>query len=110
MSKSMPCPLCDIYYNPGVHNSECPHLSLPSKEENKDEKVNHPTHYGGDTTYEVIKVLKAWFIRDEYIGFLKGNSIKYMVRHRLKNGDEDLKKAKWYQDELDRFLKEDQKP
>lgn len=60
------------------------------------EKVNHPDHYGGDTPYEVIKVLEAWFSPDEFIGFLKGNAIKYMARHREKGGAEDLQKAAWY--------------
>lgn len=26
----------------------------------KIDNVNHPSHYGGDTTYEVIKVINAW--------------------------------------------------
>jgi hypothetical protein len=73
-------------------------------DEPKKETVNHPFYYGGDTTYEVIKVLEAWFTPDEYIGFCKGNAIKYQARHRQKGGIEDLKKAKWYQDELMRFL------
>jgi hypothetical protein len=59
-----------------------------------DEKVNHPPHYGGDTTYEVIKVLDAW-----QIGFTLGNVVKYVARAG-KKGDEsslvDLKKAAWY--------------
>lgn len=72
----------------------------------KVERVNHPSHYGGDTTYEVIKVLRAWLTPDEYVGFLKGNVIKYNARARLKGGAEDYAKAKWYQDELDRFARE----
>lgn len=66
--------------------------------------VDHPSHYGGkDNPYEVIKVLEAWLTPDEYIGFLKGNAIKYLARHRQKGGDEDLRKAEWYQRELNRF-------
>lgn len=60
------------------------------------ETINHPQHYGGDTPYEVIKVLEAWMTADELIGFCKGNAIKYMARHRDKGGLEDLKKADWY--------------
>ncbi len=67
------------------------------------EKVNHPGHYGGDTPYEVIKVLEAWFSHEEYIGFLKGNAIKYMARHRDKGGAEDLAKAAWYANRLAEF-------
>ena len=54
--------------------------------------VNHPKHYGGDTTYEVIKVIEAWGL-----GFCLGNAIKYIGRADHKgNRLEDLKKAAWY--------------
>lgn len=61
--------------------------------------VNHPQHYGGDTTYEVIKVLEAWGLTDFYLG----NSVKYIARHERKSGTlslriQDLKKARWYLD------------
>mgnify|MGYP000969571211 CR=1 FL=1 len=56
--------------------------------------VNHPPHYGGDTTYEVIKVIEAWSL-----GFNDGNAVKYIGRAG-KKGDrlEDLRKARWYLD------------
>lgn len=56
------------------------------------EKVNHPTHYGGDTTYEAIKVIEAWGL-----DFHLGNVAKYISRAG-KKGDsvEDLEKALWY--------------
>ena len=44
------------------------------------EKVNHPDHYGGDTPHEVIKCLEAWLTPEEFLGFLKGNAIKYLSR------------------------------
>lgn len=69
-----------------------------------DERVAHPRHYGGaDNPHEVIKVLESWLSPEEYIGFLKGNIIKYLARARAKGGVEDHRKAKWYQDELVRF-------
>lgn len=54
--------------------------------------VNHPQHYGGNTTYETIKVIDAWGL-----GFSLGNAVKYISRAG-KKGDalEDLKKAAWY--------------
>jgi hypothetical protein len=58
--------------------------------------IDHPQHYGGDTQYEVIKVLEAWLTPEEFIGFCKGNSIKYAARHRQKGGLEDLEKQMWY--------------
>lgn len=40
---------------------------------------------------------------DEYdLNYFEGNVIKYVVRHKLKNGLEDLQKAKWY---LERLIK-----
>lgn len=54
------------------------------------EAVNHPAHYGGDTTYEVIRVIEAW-----QLGFCLGNTVKYIARAG-KKGDalEDLRKAR----------------
>ena len=58
------------------------------------EKVNHPPHYGGDTTYEVIKVLEAWGLDKS---FCLGNTVKYIARAGKKgNMIEDLEKALWY--------------
>ena len=64
------------------------------------ETVNHPAHYGGDTVYETIKVLEAWLTPEEFVGFLKGNAIKYLSRAGKKGNretvDEDNRKAEWY--------------
>lgn len=60
------------------------------------ETVNHPPHYGGDTTYEAIKVIESW-----RAGFNLGCALKY-IRRSLFQGrpvfkvPEDLKKAAWY--------------
>jgi len=54
--------------------------------------VNHPSHYGGDTVYEAIKVIEAW-----QLGFCLGNTVKYIARAGKKGAAlEDLKKAAWY--------------
>ena len=56
--------------------------------------VNHPAHYGGDTTYEVIKVITAWGL-----GFDLGNVTKYVARAGKKDPTkelEDLRKARFY--------------
>lgn len=60
-----------------------------------EETVNHPSHYGGDTTYEVIKVLEAWGITDPYVW----QTIKYLARAGKKATSpelEDLKKGQFY--------------
>lgn len=54
------------------------------------EKVNHPKHYN-QGKIEVIEAIDDW-----NLGFYEGNIIKYIARHRHKNGVEDLKKALWY--------------
>lgn len=67
----------------------------------KPEAVNHPLHYGGDTTYECIKVLKSWMSADEYRGFLRGNAIKYLCRTGKKDETvQELKKSAWYINKL----------
>ena len=74
--------------------------------EPKPETVNHPNHYGGDTPYEVIKVLRCWFTEEQFEGFLVGNAIKYLARYRKKNGLEDVQKAVFYSKYLEEFLHE----
>ena len=57
-------------------------------------RIDHPPHYGGDKTYEVIKVLEAW-----NLDFHLGNVLKYICRAGIKNKEteiEDLEKAMWY--------------
>lgn len=59
-----------------------------------EEAINHPQHYGGDTTYEAIKVIEAW-----ELDFCLGNTVKYISRAGKKDPAktiEDLKKAEWY--------------
>lgn len=63
--------------------------------------INHPQRYGGDTTYECVKVLKAWMNEDEYRGFLRGNCLKYLCRVGKKDEVvQELNKAKWYLEKL----------
>ena len=66
------------------------------------ENINHPIHYNGDTVYETIKVLEAWLTPEQFIGFCRGNAIKYLSRagkknnHLIGSGEEDLKKSEFY--------------
>ncbi len=58
--------------------------------------INHPPHYGGDSTYEAIKVIEAWGL-----GFCLGNALKYICRAGRKGTESriaDLQKARWYLD------------
>lgn len=70
------------------------------------ESVNHPAHYGGDTTYETIKVLEHWLTSEQMYGFCVGNSIKYLSRSGKKHGaskEADLAKATWYSERAQRY-------
>lgn len=70
------------------------------------DNVNNPAHYGGiGNPFEVIKVLEAWLTREEFIGALKFNIIKYNARALKKNGAEDYAKAAWYANYLADFVK-----
>jgi hypothetical protein len=62
----------------------------------------NPNHYktGG---IETIDIVKAKLSKQEFLGFYKGNIIKYVTRANYKNGLEDYKKAQWY---LDKLIKE----
>ena len=42
--------------------------------------------------------------KEEFIGYLRGNSQKYRWRFRYKNGIQDLKKAEWYEKRLLKLL------
>lgn len=62
--------------------------------------VNHPPHYkvGG---IETIFFIKAKLNKDEYIGYLRGNVLKYASRLGSKtNAAEDAGKMAWYSNEL----------
>jgi hypothetical protein len=74
-----------------------------------EEAINHPKHYGGDTTYEAIKVIKEWAGEEGFKGFCIGNALKYLSRSGKKYEDkevEDIKKAIWY---LEYFVKHNEK-
>lgn len=66
-----------------------------------DDKVNSPSHYnhGDIETFDLIQVILT---EEEYIGYLKGNIIKYRERAEYKNDtpDEDWAKAKKHYDML----------
>lgn len=54
----------------------------------------------GGTHYKKCAIQPIEFIHANDIPFIEGNIIKYVTRHKDKNGLEDLKKAKHYIDLL----------
>ena len=65
------------------------------------DSVNHPAHYtaGGIECIDCIESMIAP-IKNPTYAFLTGQSLKYLARYTMKNGVEDLKKARWYLDRL----------
>jgi len=50
------------------------------------------TQVGGNH-YEKMKIQPAEYIHANGLDFFEGNIVKYVTRHRSKNGSEDIKKA-----------------
>lgn len=73
-----------------------------------DDPVEHPKHYtkGG---IECIAAIKASMTPEEFEGYCKGNTLKYLWRWRDKNGVEDLHKAKVYLNWLCKSAEENEK-
>lgn len=62
---------------------------------NENDKVNHPSHYtqGG---IECIAAIKASMSIEAFMGYCKGNVLKYVWRFEHKDGTTDLEKARVY--------------
>ena len=63
--------------------------------------VNNPKHYDLFPDQQVIDVIQAALTEEEFVGYCKGNALKY----RLRAGDKGdalkcLAKANWYQNKL----------
>ena len=63
----------------------------------------------GGGHYAKYKIQPTEFIHKNNVPFIEGNIIKYVMRHREKNGIEDLKKAKHYIDLLIQYQYENTK-
>ena len=60
------------------------------------DNVNHPKHYEGSTSLECIECMEVIFGYKIVAYFCLCNAFKYMWRYKNKNGEEDLNKAGWY--------------
>tara|TARA_Y100001937_G_scaffold24416_1_gene35067 strand:+ start:258 stop:587 length:330 start_codon:yes stop_codon:yes gene_type:complete len=67
------------------------------------DNVNHPPHYNNGSV-ECIEAIEAMLTPDEFVGYLRGNSLKYRWRMRYKADPvQDMKKAQWYENKLMEF-------
>ena len=72
----------------------------------KFDSVNRPEHYNSGKM-ECIDAIHGMLTHDEYIGYLRGNALKYNWRCRYKGKPiEDLRKARWYEERLIRYMLE----
>lgn len=63
--------------------------------------INHPEHYmSSEATCESCGFPIECIDVTRHMGFNVGNIIKYVWRFDKKNGVEDLKKARWYLEDL----------
>lgn len=68
--------------------------------EPKHDPVNHPAHYT-QGTIECLDYIKDVLTHEEYVGFLRGQVIKYQHRLRLKGSEaENCAKMRFYADRL----------
>ena len=58
--------------------------------------VNHPEHYADSCSLECIEAMELAYGSDAVCWFCICNAFKYLWRYKNKNGEEDIKKAKWY--------------
>ena len=66
--------------------------------------VESPAHYNNGSI-ECIEAIEAMLNKEEYIGYLRGNALKYRWRLRYKKKPfADLRKARWYEERLMKFL------
>ena len=69
-----------------------------------DDPVNNPPHYNR-------KDIEASMDEEEFRGYLKGNTLKYMWRYKYKDSPvEDLEKAQYYLNLLIKKAKEHYDP
>ncbi|MDO5293330.1 MAG: DUF3310 domain-containing protein [bacterium] len=78
--------------------------AIEEKQDNQD-NVNHPNHYQGPN--ECIDVMRAMFGKEAVKHFCMCNAFKYRFRSGQKNGEEDIKKAEWYETYLIKLQEEE---
>lgn len=73
--------------------------------EKESDNANHPSHYADGCGLECIDIMEAIFGPELVFDYAIVNAFKYLWRYKNKNGQEDIRKAKWYLDkahELDK--------
>lgn len=64
------------------------------------DSVERPNHYNQGNVECIDAIESAVATLSGYEGYLIGNAIKYLWRWKIKNGKEDLLKARWHLEKL----------
>lgn len=78
-------------------------MAVVHGQDNADAKQVGGTHYKG-MAMQPWQVMEAVLTKEEFIGFLKGNIIKYSMRAGHKADSDDAGKARHYKQKLDEVL------
>lgn len=78
-------------------------MELFTTETNADGLQVNGSHYK-DMEMQPWTVMEAVLTKEEFIGFLKGNIIKYAMRQGKKEGSDDAGKARHYKQKLNEVL------
>lgn len=93
------CKMCTNLWDPNTE--PCKSCHELDKRFEKEDVVNHPSHYQTKSGLETIQVIEAFTEGLEGIYAVDtANVIKYICRWKKKNGLQDLKKAQWYLNNL----------
>lgn len=57
------------------------------------------SHYT-ENTVQPWDAMESWMSPEQFVGFLRGNAIKYLARCEAKGGLEDVRKAQHYIDKM----------
>jgi hypothetical protein len=92
------------YQEDKSYEDEAPQSSSYQLEEDsesvREDEVYHPSHYNKGKV-ECIEAIEAMLTPEEYLGYLRGNSLKYHWRFRYKKKPRpDLLKALWYDERV----------
>ncbi len=72
-----------------------PHEKYMARMKAEEEMIASEKQIGGDH-YRHFKIMPIEYIAKNKLDFCEGNIVKYISRHRLKNGAEDIKKVIHY--------------
>ena len=78
-------------------------MDLFTTETNADGLQVSGSHYK-DMEMQPWTVMEAVLTKDEFVGYLKGNIIKYAMRQGKKEGSDDAGKARHYKQKLNEVL------